>query len=557
MLNLLQIRNFAIIDSLDLELGPGFTAITGETGAGKSILVDALGMLLGDRADSSSVRSGSDKAELSAEFELGEDSDALCWLREADLDVVRACLLRRLIGENGRSRAWINGTPVTLAQLQELGQRLVEIHGQNEHLRLVHAAEQFRLLDGDAACAAESMRVAERYAALHEVERLLAQLDSESPLAAGEMDLLRYQIDELSAAALTAEAFAQLEAEHRLLAKGSDIITAMQTALEMLENEHSGITASLQRALDQLAANASLDRAIENAVKALEEASINSEEARACLQSAVSRIHLSPTRLAELDHQLSRLHELARKHRVEPSRLHETLQSLRTRCERADTQQQRREDLASQHSGLLRDYRAAAKSLHTARTARAASLSAAVSELMQVLGMAGGSFSLRVEHDPQAAPSRRGDDRIELLVTANPGMPPGPLRKVASGGELARISLAIKVASAAGQLTPTQVFDEVDAGIGGETANAVGRLLQSVARQGQALCVTHLAQVAVCADQQFRVSKSARGANTRVETSLLDERGRVDEIARMLGGRLSEQSRAHASELLASGPTRH
>jgi DNA repair protein RecN (Recombination protein N) len=557
MLSLLQIRNFAIIDALNLELGPGFTAITGETGAGKSILVDALGLLLGGRADTSAIRVGCDKAELTAEFELEDDSEAMSWLRQADLADGQSCLLRRLISDSGRSRAWINGTAVTLSQLQELGQCLVEIHGQNEHIRLAHTGEQFRLLDADDCCAAALQQVAASHAAWREVEQALLALDQESPLAAGEMDLLQYQIDELAEVALTPEAFEQLQAEHRLLSRGSDVTASMESALELLETEQAGITARLQQLIGIVDQHATLDRDIANAVKALEEAAINCEEARANLQAALSRIDLSPERLAELDQTLSRLHELARKHRVDPSRLHEILHSLRERCERAATQQERKVELLDKQSRLLHDYRCAAKILHAARTTRATTLSQAVSDLMQVLGMEGGTFALRVEHDPGARPSRRGDDRLELCVSANPDTPPGPLRKVASGGELSRISLAVKVASAAGQFAPTQVFDEVDAGIGGETANSVGRLLRSVARGGQALCVTHLAQVAVCADQQFRVLKNAREQKTQVETSLLGERERVDEIARMLGGILSEQSRAHASELLTRALIQH
>jgi DNA repair protein RecN (Recombination protein N) len=254
---------------------------------------------------------------------------------------------------------------------------------------------------------------------------------------------------------------------------------------------------------------------------------------------------------------MSRLSDLARKHRVEPAGLQEVLQHLVERSERAASQHDRKQALLAQKVVLERQYREAAVALHRARTTRADFLSRAVSDLMQVLGMAGGVFELRVELDASAAPTKRGDDRLELLVSANPGVPLGPLRKVASGGELSRISLAVKVAFAAGQFAPTQVFDEVDAGIGGETANSVGRLLRSVAGTGQALCVTHLAQVAVCADQQFRVLKRADDHATRVQTDLLGERERVDEIARMLGGRLSDQSRAHASELLTSALTRH
>jgi len=556
MLSLLQIRNFAIIESLDLELSQGFTAITGETGAGKSILVDALGLLMGGRADTGAIRAECDKAELTAEFDLEEEAEALEWLQNSGLDDGRNCLLRRVVSE-GRSRAWINGTAVTLSQLQELGECLVEIHGQNEHIRLVRNAEQYRLLDADPACQCELEETRLRFGKWQENEQALLALEKELPLAAGELDLLQYQIEELEPLALSPEAYEELESEHRLLAKGSDVLEALEKAREALEADESGVGAQAQRLADSLAQHGGLDPNIANAAKALEEAAINCEEARSSLQGALARIDLSPERLAELDQSISRLHELGRKHRIEPASLRSVLEDLKQRIEHAHGHQDLKRELQKKQVILLREYRSAAKKLHIVRGLRAEGLSKAVSELMQVLGMEGGIFELKIEHDPEAAPSRRGDDRLDLRVSANPGIPPAPLKKVASGGELSRISLAVKVASSAGQSAPTQVFDEVDAGIGGETANSVGRLLQSVAAHGQALCVTHLAQVAVCADQQFRVVKDASAAATQVETRLLGDGDRIDEIARMLGGRLSEQSRAHASELLASALTRH
>lgn len=552
MLSLLQIRNFAIIDSLDLELGPGFSAITGETGAGKSILVDALGLLLGGRGEVGVIRGDCERAELTAEFALEPGSAAVEWLCEAGLDAEDSCVLRRHISSNGRSRGWINGTAVTLTQLQELGESLVEIHGQNEHIRLVQPGEQFRLLDSDAACAAALREVETHYARWRETQQALAALEQESALTPGDVDLLAYQMEELERQALAPEAFAELESQHRLLARGSDVLTALESALALLEQDEAGVASRLQSALNPLRRHAGLDTHIADAIKVLEEAAINCEEARSSLLSAQSRIDLSPQKLASLESRLGNLHELARKHRVEPEQLQTVLQQLRERAASAATRQQREQALQLALAETLSGYRTAAQALHLARKSRARHLSRDVSELLQVLGMEGGSFEIRLDYDAQAAPSRRGDERIEILVSANPGIPPGPLKKVASGGELSRISLAVKVAAAGGQFAPTQVFDEVDAGIGGATASAVGRLLRSVAGNGQALCVTHLAQVAVCADHQFSVVKHTADRDTRLETRFLDSRQRVDEIARMLGGSLSKQSRAHASELLAS-----
>ncbi|MEJ8566564.1 DNA repair protein RecN [Elongatibacter sediminis] len=557
MLTLLHIRDFAIIENLELETGAGFTAITGETGAGKSMLVDALGLLLGGRADSGSVRSGCDKAELIAEFELGDDSAALDWLRQHDMEDGSVCLLRRVLTSAGRSRAWINGSSVTLSQMQELGELLVEIHGQNEHIRLTRGDEQFRLLDAGDSHPEQRAAVEQAFEDWREADGQLQALDAEDPLPAGELELLNHQIEELEPWALSAEKYAALESEHRLLARGGDVVESLQAALDVLEDDESGIGHRLNELVERVSGNAGADADVANAEKALREAAINCEEARSSLQGALSRIDLSPEKLADLDARMARLHALARRHRVGPEQLCEVLERLRTRCEEAGSREERRRALEQTCARLLEAYRKAAGKLHKARARRAATLSQAVTELMQVLGMEGGVFEMHLDHDPEGPPSRRGDDRIELRVSANPGLPPGPLKKIASGGELSRISLAVKVAASADRPPPTQVFDEVDAGIGGETANAVGHLLRSAARDGQALCVTHLAQVAVCADRQVRVLKSTGDEATRVRTHVLDEDERVDEIARMLGGNLSEQSRAHAQELLHGALTRH
>jgi DNA repair protein RecN (Recombination protein N) len=557
MLSFIQIRNFAIVEALDLEFRGGFTTITGETGAGKSILVDALGLLKGNRADTGAIRSGAGRAELSAEFELGEDSSALSWLRDRELNNATTCLLRRIVSDSGRSRAWINGTAVTLQQLAELGDLLVEIHGQNEHIHLVRSDEQFRLLDGAASHDSALEAVQSCHLAWDRLEKEKQSLLSESPLDAGDTDLLQYQLRELEGALLSPDLFTELEQEHRRLARGSEIIKALEFAQASLESDQTGIGDAIHAVAERLRDHASLDPDIADAVQLLGEAVINCEEARSSVSNAISRMDLSPERLAEVEQKLSGQHDLARKHRVEPEQLAEVLQSLQNRLERAGTLDKRLQNIETELEKALQDYRHAAQSLHEARSSRAHSLAADVTDLMQELGMEGGQFKFEVVHEPDCVPSARGSDRLELTVSANPGTAPGPLRRVASGGELSRISLAIKVASKAGDPAHTQIFDEVDAGIGGDTANAVGALLKSLSVGGQSLCVTHLAQVAVCADQQIQVQKSSDGQLTRVETTLLGESERIDEIARMLGGRLSDQSRAHASELLATAATRH
>jgi DNA repair protein RecN (Recombination protein N) len=552
MLNFLQIRNYAIVDSLDLEFSAGFTCITGETGAGKSILVGALGLLCGNRADTSAIRSGADRAELNAEFELPPDSPALSWLREAELDDGSICLLRRTISVNGRSRSWINGTAITLQQLSELGELLVEIHGQNEHIRLVRSTEQFRLLDGGGSHDDDLERLKTSFDAWQALEREKQELLDETPLDPGEFDLLQYQINELEESMIPAEEFREMEQEHRKLAHGGELVEALEFAIQSLDSSQA-----IHRAAEQLEPRAPLDEDIATALGLLREADINCDEAMRSLQAARSRLDLSPERLSRLERQLSAQHDLARKHRVEPEQLAETLAQLKERLERAGSLEKRLEQIEKELESALQDYRQSALKLHHSRAARADDLATAVTELMQELGMEGGRFEFDIRHDPESKPSARGSDQLELKVSANPGTTPGPLRKVASGGELSRISLAIKVAARTGAAAATQVFDEVDAGIGGEIASAVGTLLKGLSANGQALCVTHLAQVAIFADQQMQVYKSSDELETRVETSLLAEQARIDEIARMLGGKLTEQSRAHASELLATAATRH
>lgn len=554
MLRFLQIRDYAIVDSLDLDLVGGFTCITGETGAGKSILVGALGLLCGARADTAAIRSGADKTELSAEFELQPGSPALQWLEGAELAEGRTCLLRRMVSDSGRSRAWINGTAVTLQQLAELGDLLVEIHGQNEHMRLVQSEEQFRLLDGGGGYVAAAAAVGERFASWSSLESEKRTLLAEKPLSDGDRDLLAYQVRELENEMIPAVEFAALEAEHRMLARGGEVMHTLEYAAGILDADPAGAGPALHRAAERLERHGALDPEIATAAGLMREAAINCDEALGSVHAALARLDLSPERLQRVESQLSAQHDLARKHRVEPEALPQVLEQLRARLDRAGSQESRLAEIDGQLAGALKAYREAARILHQHRAARAAALGEAVTGLMQQLGMEGGHFEISVGLDPQQAPAARGGDRLELLVSANPGLPAGPLRKVVSGGELSRISLAIKVASRAAAAA-TQVFDEVDAGIGGETAHAVGALIRRLAAGGQALCVTHLAQVAVFADQQIRVQKTSEHDVARVRTSLLAEPERVNEIARMLGGRLSEQSRAHASELLATAAT--
>lgn len=556
MLNHLHIANFAIVPELDLDFRPGFTAITGETGAGKSIMVDALGLLLGDRSDAGWVRNGAERAELTAEFSLKNNRPAQTWLEAAELSDEDQCILRRTIGSNGRSRAFINGTPVTLSQIQALGQLLVEIHGQNEHLRLTHVKEQFKLLDtsGNYQKQLENLKAA--FTKLKAFSEELEALELDSAVSPSDLEFLNFQLDELEQHSLGTDAIAKLQTDHDRLAAGEDLQAALSAAVENLEPESDdagrGINDGINATLTRLQGYISLDAGIADACQMLQEAAVDCAEALDTLQAARDRIDLNPKHFEAVSNQLSELNELARKHRVRMGELASVRDALSERILRASNSEQRRQQLETEIENSLVHYRKAAEALHQQRSKHAISLSQKVLTLMSELGMDGGQFEISVKHKPDITPSARGDDVIEINISANPGTKPGPLGKIASGGELSRISLAIKVAAAGSSEAVTQIFDEVDAGIGGDTANAVGQLLKRLSANGQALCVTHLAQVAVCAGQQLQVRKATDQSTTEVNTGILDDTQRIDEIARMLSGRISDQSRAHAQELLSA-----
>jgi DNA repair protein RecN (Recombination protein N) len=552
---MLQIRDFAIVPALELEFDEGFTAITGETGAGKSIIVDALGLLAGNRADTGAIRSDADKAELSAEFELPDHHPASTWLKAAEIDEDGLCIVRRVISRSGRSRAWINGRAVTLNQMQELGSLLIEIHGQNEHIKLTRPAEQFRLLDSTGAYENELSSLHDSYRTWQALNEERDRLSAQSPLDAGETDLLRYQLEELRSDAISPEALVELEQEHRKLSRGSEFAEAIDQADRLLNGTEDSLSTSLSRTVQLLEPLAGVDLQARQALEMLREAGINIEEAGSTVANAKSGFELNPGRLDQLERQLTRLHDLARKHRVDMQDLHEVQQRLEDRLDSAAHLGERLGAVESDLREALAEYDEAAAKLHKTRCKEARRLSAEVTGKMQHLSMEGGRFAIEVGFDEKMEPSMRGRDSLELVVSANPGSAPGPLGRVASGGELSRISLALKVGGAARDSDATQVFDEVDAGIGGDTANAVGRMLRDLSDPssgpiGQVLCVTHLAQVAACATHQIKVVKENRESGAEINTSALATGDRVEEIARMLSGLVSESSLKHAKELI-------
>ncbi len=552
MLRYLSIRHFAIVEQLELDFEAGFTAITGETGAGKSILVDAMGLLLGDRADSGLIAAGQDQAELSARFELADPSAARDWLAEQALSDGDELLIRRLLGRGGPSRAWINGRPVTIGQLAELGELLVEIHGQHEHQRLGRAETQRQLLDQQVEPVFLD-QVRDRWQSWRNARQALTDFEADSGDAA-QQELLRFQCQELEELALAEGEFQEMELEQERLARSDEVRSALTRASALLDqDDQPSVRGLVLEALQALSGVRTLDAHLDAAAALLEEARINVDEAIAELERHDDDGDIDPARLDRINRRLQKALDLARKHRVDPERLPALALELRTRLDKLEDQDQERQRLAQALSTALADWQTSADRLRQARQQAADTLQSQVAASLKRLGMDRARLQILVERDSALAPSPHGQDRISILFSANPGQPPQSIGRVASGGELSRVSLALMIAARPHDGPTVRVFDEVDAGIGGETAAVVGRFLKQVADQGQAFCVTHLAQVAACADQQVRVSKRLGEDSTQLEVVAMDAGQRKREIARMLGNPDSKRSLAHASELLAAG----
>lgn len=549
MIRSLAIRNFTIVDSLEITFDAGFGAITGETGAGKSILVDALGQLLGDRADSALVAEGAPRAELSAVFDVaGPDADAARWLQEQEFDSDEV-ILRRVIPAEGGSRAWINGQPATIGQLRDLGGRLVEIHGQHEHQRLADPVHQRRWLDrhveSDARTAvADAARAYDD--CKQELNRLIERFGS-----AEDLDLVRYQLRELDELGLTEGEFAELETEHRRLASVDELQRAYADGLAGLEGDPGGAAALTHRAHRALDGLRDREPALGEVLELLDTARVHLDEAVSALHRLAESLESDPERLAQVDERLSRAHALARKHGVEPEALVRIRADLAERLAGREDFDSRRGALEDRLADAEQAWRERAEALHRARTSAAERLAARVMDALAELGMADAHLRFDVRADDDARVSAHGADRVEILFSANPGQSPRPLKQVASGGELSRLGLALIIAGGEGEPGRVRVFDEIDAGVGGETAHAVGRFLRQAAESGQAFCVTHLAQVAARADQQFRVIKRAEADATRVDVERLDRDARITELARMLGSADADTSRQHAEAMLA------
>ena len=552
MLKQLHIRDFAIIDELELELGEGMTALTGETGAGKSILLDALGLVLGDRADTATVRDGARRAEVTADFDLDDQGTVAAWLAERELDDGDACQLRRVIGADGRSRGFVNARPVPLTTLRELGEQLVDIHGQHAHQSLRHPAAQRRLLDALGDLDAERAHVRECHQAWRARRERLQRLGESASERSERLDLLRYQVGELEALELGEEELESLEAEQRRLANAGRLLEACQRGLALLYDAEGSAQAQVAQVVNELGEVADLDRDLDAAAEMAENARIQIEEGAGALRAAAERVELDPERQQWVEHRLSAIHEIARKHRRAPEELGRVQAELRAELDELEQAHDDAGELERAVDEAAAQWRQAAEQLSRSRHTAAARFSEAVTAEMQHLGMAGGSFVIEVDSDAAASPSAEGLDRVEFRVSANPGQALAPLHKFASGGELSRISLAIQLVGSAVAGIPTQIFDEVDAGVGGSTAAKVGAKLRALGDQRQVLCVTHLPQVAACAHHHLLVTKHTRDEGVETSLEALSDDMRVEEIARMLGGqRITDRSRQHAREMIA------
>lgn len=553
MLAQLTISNFAIVRELEIDFDRGMTAITGETGAGKSIAIDALGLCLGGRADAEMVRQGANRADLCARFALNDTPAAQRWLEENQLEEGNECLLRRVINSDGRSRGFINGTSVPLSQLRELGQLLIQIHGQHAHQLLLKPEHQKHLLDGYAVEQDLVRQMASDYRLWNQSCRALAQHQQQSQERAARSELLQYQLKELNEFAPQDGEFEHIDEEYKRLANGGQLLSLGQQALNVLsDDEQANLQSQLYTVRQIVAELAGMDDKLSSVLNMLEEAAIQVTEASDELRHYCDHMDLDPNRLYELEQRISRQITLARKHKVAPASLPAYHQELLTEQQQIDDDSSSLEALTEAVEHHHQQALATAQQLHKAREAGAQELSELITRSMHALAMPHGQLLIDVAYD-SAHLTTDGANRIDFKVTTNPGQPAQALARVASGGELSRIALAIQVITARKMETPALIFDEVDVGISGPTAAIVGQMLRQLGESTQVMCVTHLPQVAGCGHHHFYVSKETDGAMTETRMQYLDKRARLQELARLLGGsEVTRNTLANAKELLAA-----
>ncbi|WP_459176698.1 DNA repair protein RecN [Ewingella americana] len=553
MLAQLTISNFAIVRELDIDFHRGMTAITGETGAGKSIAIDALGLCLGNRADGNTVRLGATRADICARFTLADTPSAKQWLADNQLDEGNDCLLRRTISADGRSRGFINGTPVPLSQLREVGQHLIQIHGQHAHQLLLKPEHQKQLLDAYADQPVLLSQMRQAYQNWHYSCRQLAQYQQQVTEREARRQLLQYQLKELNEFSPQAGEYEQIDEEYKRLANSGQLLSLSQSALYLLaDSDDQNIVSLLYTAKNQLAELAELDSKINDLITMLDDASIQISEASDELRHYSERLEMDPNRLFELEQRLSRQLSLAKKHHVSAEDLPELHRQLLEEQQVLDDHDINQAELSETVNLHYLQALKIAEELHEKRQFFADELTRLITDSMQALSMPHGKFKIQVQFVPEHL-SQEGADRLEFQVTTNPGQPLQALAKVASGGELSRIALAIQVITAQKMETPALIFDEVDVGISGPTAAIVGKLLRQLGESTQVMCVTHLPQVAGCGHQHYFVSKETDGEVTETQINRLDKKARLQELARLLGGsEVTRNTLANAKELLAA-----
>ncbi|HIL79070.1 MAG: DNA repair protein RecN [Methyloprofundus sp.] len=555
MLQNLNIIDLAIVESLDLNLEKGLSVLTGETGAGKSILLTALGLALGGRADASYVRPDCDRAEINLSFDLSDAPAAHTWLQDNELDDDDQCLVRRTIRQDGKSKAYINGRPTTLQLLKQLSSQLVEIHGQHAHLTLLDSGEQRNFLDNFAQNTDLLTQTNQAYSQWRSHFHELQTLTLASTEQSNQQDLFSYQLNELEQLDLVNYDYPALSAEHTKLANLEQILSIGQTQLDALtENEQQSANQIVNQSISALSELSSLTKELEEPTQLLLEAQIQIQEASHQLRYFLEAQELDPQGLLELDKQISIIQNLSRKHQVDPEELPEVAKKLAAQLDNLNHSSERIEELNLLVEKSHQDYFALAKAVSDKRSQAAIKLSALISDMIQELGMPQGEFSIAVSPQEIDQPKINGTDKIEFLVSANKGLPLRPLAKVASGGELSRISLAIQVTTSHDKDAPTMIFDEVDSGIGGGIAEIVGQKLRTLGKCAQVLCVTHLPQVASQAHQHLFVFKTSDAEMTTSQVRTLSTEQRIEETARMLGGvNITESTLTHAKEMLLAG----
>ena len=554
MLKHLCISNLAVIERVELSFREGLTVLTGETGAGKSILIDALGLVLGDRADTSVIRTGCARTEISATFDAGGNERLLLLLDEQSISAAdNELLLRRIISKDGRSRAYINTTPVPLQLLRDAGAFLVEIHGQHGNQGLLKRDGQRELLDGFGDYGDISEQVSRAFDKWDEVTRELESLTGAAGASDARQSLLKYQVEELEGLGLEDGEVDRLEQEYKRLVNINSLLDTSRQSLDSLFEGEQSVNDRINTAKKELAALERLDPRLAGISGLLENAAIHIAEAADELRAYLNNLEQDPARLHQVEQRLGQLHDIARKHRVQPQLLFSHFQSLKEKLDTMEHNRERTAELEQEQLAALEEYRTAADHLGECRRRCATLMADDISGRIRAMGMPEGTLQINVTPGPDLKPRRKGNNQVEFLVSANPGQAVLPLRKVASGGELSRISLAIQAGINLDREVATMIFDEVDAGIAGGIAEIVGKLLHRLGTERQILCITHLPQVASQGDSHIRVTKSSDKTTTQTLVHELDNEARVEEIARMLGGiKISQQSRDHAKEMLGS-----